>query len=215
MAIFTEKEAQRFAALWAGSDTGNPSEVEAMGKGRAIRRMVAERNLRVIDVLELPEIREALDDQMQPIRLPIPDVAALQAENDDLRRKLAVVVPKLRELADELKNEQETSCVFLTAVGCFDAVVLVFLVIEEQWGVAAFAGALLALGVWALKAEGELMDTWQIVKEKAVLWYSWSSRIFLGLNVLFYFACCVVAGGPVGPVGYIAFLFHCCQWKVG
>jgi hypothetical protein len=40
------------------------------------------------------------------------------------------------------------------------------------------------------------------------------ARVCLAGNVLLYVACCVVANGPVGPVSYVAFLYHCCQWKV-
>jgi len=105
--VFDAKEAERFAALWAGFDTGNASEAEAMGKGRVMRRMAAERNLRIVDALELPEIRQALDDQMQPARMPVPDVAALRAENEDLQEKLARVVPEVTRLADALTRETE------------------------------------------------------------------------------------------------------------
>ena len=105
--IFDAKGAERFAALWAGFDTNNPSEAEAMGKGRALRRMAMEQNLRVIDALELPEIRKAIDDQLQPSRLPVPDVAALQAENEELRGKLSLIIPKVQELADILTQERK------------------------------------------------------------------------------------------------------------
>jgi hypothetical protein len=105
--IFDAKAAERFAALWAGFEAGNPSEAEAMGKGRALRRMVADRSLRVIDALELPEIKQALDDQLQPVRLPVPALATLQAENDELRNKLAEVVPEVTRLAEALTREME------------------------------------------------------------------------------------------------------------
>jgi hypothetical protein len=105
--IFDAKAAERFAALWAGFDTDNSSEAEAMGKGRALRRMVNERGLRIVDALELPEIRKALEDQLQPVRLPVPEVATLQAENDELRNKLAGVVPEVTRLAEALAREME------------------------------------------------------------------------------------------------------------
>jgi hypothetical protein len=54
----------------------------------------------------------------------------------------------------------------------------------------------------------------QLWKEKAVLWYGWASQAFMLCNLLLYVACWIVAGGPVGPVGYIAWLNHCCQWPV-
>ncbi len=88
--------------MWAGFDIGNQNEAEAMSKGRAVRRMLAGKTfddgtpLRLVDALELPEIRQALDDQMQPVRV---HVAALQAENEDLRGKLAQVLPEITLLA--------------------------------------------------------------------------------------------------------------------
>jgi hypothetical protein len=111
--IFTTDEAERFALLWAGFDMGNASEAEAMSKGRAVRRMMAGRkfqdgkDVRLVDAFELPEIRAALDDQMQPVRLPVPDVAAMHAEIEDLQNKLAEVVPEVTRLADALTREQE------------------------------------------------------------------------------------------------------------
>lgn len=71
MATFTKNEAQRFAALMAGFDTGNPSEEEAASKGRVLRRMAAEKNVRLVDAWELPEIREAIDKQLEPARASV------------------------------------------------------------------------------------------------------------------------------------------------
>jgi imidazolonepropionase-like amidohydrolase len=68
MAIFTKEEAQRFAALMAGFDVGNPSEAEAVSKGGVLRRMAAEKKIRVVDAWELPEIRAAIDKQLNPVR---------------------------------------------------------------------------------------------------------------------------------------------------
>jgi hypothetical protein len=103
---FTLEEAQRFAALWAGFETGNPSVPEAMGKGRLMRGMTAAKGLRIADALELPEIRKAIDDQLQPVRAANMDGAA-KAEVEELRGKLAVVVPKVRELTEALTREKE------------------------------------------------------------------------------------------------------------
>lgn len=102
---FTGEEPQRFAALAAGFETGNP-EPEAVSKGRMMRRMAEAKGMRLVDVYELPEIRKALDDQLQPVRSPVPDVAALQAELEDLRAKLAFAVPKLREVTERLTKER-------------------------------------------------------------------------------------------------------------
>jgi hypothetical protein len=103
---FTADEAQRFVALIAGFDIGNPSEPEAMAKARMMRRMASAKGLRIVDAFELPEIRRAIDEQMQPVRAPVPDVAALQAEVEDLRGKLAFTLPKLREVTERLTNER-------------------------------------------------------------------------------------------------------------
>jgi hypothetical protein len=103
---FTTEEAQRFAALVAGFDAGNPSEAEAMGKARMMRRMAVAKGLRLVDVFELPEIRKAIDDQLQPVRGASTDAAA-KAEVEELRGKLAAVVPKVRELTEALTREKE------------------------------------------------------------------------------------------------------------
>lgn len=66
--IFTDEEAERFAALMAGFDTGNPSDAEAKSKGCEMRRMAMAKGIRVVDALELPEIRAAIDRQLQPVR---------------------------------------------------------------------------------------------------------------------------------------------------
>jgi hypothetical protein len=103
---FTAEEAQRFASLMAGGDTPNPSEAEAVGKLRMLRRMAVAKGLRLVDVFELPEIRKAVDDQLQPVRGTNTDAAA-KAEVEELRGKLAVVVPKLREMTEALTREKE------------------------------------------------------------------------------------------------------------
>jgi hypothetical protein len=103
---FTTEEAERFAALWAGFETVNPSEHEAIGKGRMMRRMALAKGLRIVDALELPEIRKAIDAQLQPVRGANTEAAA-RAEVEELRGKLAVVVPKVRELTEALTREKE------------------------------------------------------------------------------------------------------------
>jgi hypothetical protein len=62
--------------------TGNPSEAEAKGKGGALRRMVAAKNIRLVDALELPEIREAIDRQLQPVRAAVRIVNEVQVVNE-------------------------------------------------------------------------------------------------------------------------------------
>jgi hypothetical protein len=50
-------------------------------------------------------------------------------------------------------------------------------------------------------------------KEDAFVWYSVASRWFLMGSILLYVASCVVAGGMVGPVRYIEFIYHCCHFE--
>jgi hypothetical protein len=74
--------------LVAGFDTGNPSEAEAMAKVRALRRMVAGKTLpdgtllRFVDAWELPEIRVAIDRQLQPVRAAVKIVKEVQVVNE-------------------------------------------------------------------------------------------------------------------------------------
>jgi hypothetical protein len=98
-------DAERFAALMASFDTANPSEAEAINAARVLRRMVAGNNLRVVDALERPDVKAALDARLQPVRQETANAAALEAaqkEAEDLRGRLAVVVPKLTEISDAL-----------------------------------------------------------------------------------------------------------------
>jgi C4-dicarboxylate-specific signal transduction histidine kinase len=88
-------DAREFARLMARFDTGNPSEAEAMNAGRALRRMVAGHNLRLVDVFERSDVKQALDDQLQVVR----------EESSELREAFA----KITELADLLARERETA----------------------------------------------------------------------------------------------------------
>jgi hypothetical protein len=55
---------------------------------------------------------------------------------------------------------------------------------------------------------------WDSVKENIQRGYLKAAQWFLFGNVLLFFVACAVAGGPVGPIGYIEFLYHCCHWRV-
>lgn len=85
---FTDEEAQRFAALWAGFDVSNSNDAEASGKGKALRRMVAGKTLpggtplRLVDAFELDEIREAIDRQLQPVRAAVKVVKEVEVVNE-------------------------------------------------------------------------------------------------------------------------------------
>jgi hypothetical protein len=98
--------ARRFAALFAGFDTDNASEEEAMSKGRALRRMAAERNLRIVDLLELPDVREALDAQMQPVRQQGPELQAALEQVAALREELTERTRDVRKLVERLTKLQ-------------------------------------------------------------------------------------------------------------
>jgi hypothetical protein len=124
--IFSTEEAERFAALWAGFDMGNASEAEAMGKGRALRRMLAGktlddgRPLRLVDALELPEIRAALDAQMQPLRPQNEEVNKLNVQNAELKEELKKEYVRNAELAETIGDLRRqlagaASCVFFQA----------------------------------------------------------------------------------------------------
>ena len=93
--------ARRFAGLFAGSDVGNSDEEEAVGKFRAMRRMAVLENSRIIDLLERPDVRKAIDDQMQPVRQ---DCSALQdaleartALTNELTERKGVASPLVRQ----------------------------------------------------------------------------------------------------------------------
>jgi hypothetical protein len=113
--IFTTEEAERFALLWAGFDIGNPSEAEAISKGRAARRMMAGKTLdngnalRLVDAFELDEIRAALDTQMQPARQPPADVAVLTEQLENVQEQLSDSLNHNEALTDALARLQGQS----------------------------------------------------------------------------------------------------------
>jgi predicted RNase H-like nuclease (RuvC/YqgF family) len=98
--------ARRFVALLAGFDTGNASEEEALSKGRAMRRMAADANMRVVDVLELPEVRQALNDQMQPARWESKEMQQALEHITALREELRERTRDVRWMADALARNE-------------------------------------------------------------------------------------------------------------
>jgi len=149
------------------------------------------------------------------VRQPVPDVSALKKEIEDLRGKLAVAVPKVRELAALLKKERNgQAVVWATWIAlALDACIAGFSS-GQVWPlvVGMICGGVVVFGV-GFEGRGA-MDFIDTVKEKALIGYTVASYIFFGIGLLTYLACCIVAGGPVGPVTYIGFLYHCAQWKV-
>ena len=55
---------------------------------------------------------------------------------------------------------------------------------------------------------------WQDIRENMQRFYNTAAQWFLFGNMALFLAACVVAGEPVGPIAYINFLYHCCQWHV-
>jgi hypothetical protein len=98
----TDFDADRFAALVGRFDTTNPSEAEAMNAARALRRMVAERHMRVVDVLGRDDVTKALDAHLKPVREDSPELKAAfleVAKYAELAREQAEMVEKLRRQA--------------------------------------------------------------------------------------------------------------------
>jgi hypothetical protein len=102
-------DARRFAALLAGFDTGNGSEEEAIAKVRALRRMAEAAGMRVVDVMELPEVKQAIDDQMGPKRQESPELREALEQAAAMQEELTERTRNVRNLADSLKQERERS----------------------------------------------------------------------------------------------------------
>jgi len=54
---------------------------------------------------------------------------------------------------------------------------------------------------------------WQDVKENLQRCYNSAAQWFLFGNMALFLAACIVAGGPVGPIAFINFLYYCCHWN--
>jgi hypothetical protein len=105
----TTINARRVAALFAGFDIGNASEEEAMGKFRALRHMAVEANTRIVDLLELPHVKQAIDDQLQPVRNDSPDIEEATEYITELRDELTERTRDVGDLAERLRLEKETT----------------------------------------------------------------------------------------------------------
>lgn len=98
---------RRFAALLAGFDLGNASEEEAVSKGRALRRMAANVNMRVVDLMELPEVKQAIDDQMEPVRAKSAALQEALEHTSALQEELTERTRDVRRLAESLRQRDE------------------------------------------------------------------------------------------------------------
>jgi hypothetical protein len=96
-------DAREFARFIASFDN-NPSEAEAMNAARMFRRMVKKDGLRFVDVMEWPEVKAALDEQMQPMRHEAAELVALR---ERLKRMTALdgVVKEREETIAGLRRE--------------------------------------------------------------------------------------------------------------
>ena len=98
-------DAERFAALWAGFDTGNANEAEAVGKARALRHMATVAGLRVIDIMGRTEVIEALDAQLQPLREDSPELKAAFVKITELADTVKTLRQQLGAAGNGSRNE--------------------------------------------------------------------------------------------------------------
>ncbi len=99
--------AERFAALWAGFDTGNANDAEASGKGRELRRMAKAVNLRVVDVMGRVVVMAALDAQLTPEREESPELAEARQMAMDQCALAKEAVAKAEHWAEVAKRQEE------------------------------------------------------------------------------------------------------------
>ncbi len=103
----TKVNARRFAALLAGFDLGNTSEEEALAKARVLRRMAADAGMRLVDVMELPDVKQAIDEQLHPAREESAELRDALQEAAALREELTERTRDVRKLADLLRQREE------------------------------------------------------------------------------------------------------------
>jgi hypothetical protein len=84
----SEINAKRVANLLAGFDMGNPVDAEAINHGLALRHLAAKHGMRIVDILELPEVRQAVDEQLGPKRIESHELEELQALRKELIERL-------------------------------------------------------------------------------------------------------------------------------
>jgi hypothetical protein len=53
---------------------------------------------------------------------------------------------------------------------------------------------------------------WMVIKEKVLEVFAKLSQVVVFQLACLYFLACVVAAAPVGPKGYVGFIYHCFQW---
>lgn len=98
---------RRIAALLAGFDTGNASDEEALAKGLALRRIAMKAGRRIVDLIELPDVKQAIDDQMRPNRKESPALQDALDQAAELQEELTERTHDVRQLVEQLRQEEE------------------------------------------------------------------------------------------------------------
>lgn len=99
-------DAERFAALWASFDTGNPSEAEAINAGRLLRRSLVSNGLRLVDVMGRADVRQALDVRLKPVRHENAELIEARKKAEEWRDEVTQRMQQVRQLADLLAAEK-------------------------------------------------------------------------------------------------------------
>jgi hypothetical protein len=97
-----EFDPQHFALLMGSFDTGNASEAEAMNAARLLRRSLAGRGLRLVDVIYRADVMQALDAHLQPVREESAELKKLYVQNAELAERLhgqEQIISELRQQA--------------------------------------------------------------------------------------------------------------------
>jgi hypothetical protein len=101
--------ARRFAALFAGFDTGNACDEEAVSKFRVARRMADEEKMRIVDLLEREDVRQAIDDQLQPVRHSSRKLQEALEHEATVTEQLIQCTREVGKLADLLRRERQAT----------------------------------------------------------------------------------------------------------
>jgi hypothetical protein len=117
----SEVNAKRVASLLAGFDLGNPCDNEAMNSGLALRRLAAKFGTRIVDLLELPEVRKAVDDQMGPKRFESHELEAVYAYALELEARFK------NDMASQRAPSFGAQCWVFEVTGVLVAIVLMLL----------------------------------------------------------------------------------------
>lgn len=100
---------KRVAAHFAGFDLGNPCDAEALSHGLALRREAAKCGMRIVDLLELPDVKRAVDEQLQPKRSESDDLRIAIELAESLRLELTERTRDVRNLVDQLIEQQKVT----------------------------------------------------------------------------------------------------------